>query len=144
MSKNWKYPSAVNSISLNTNEEKTVRVCAKEYYSSVALSIKAGQQYRFEVDDKDIWVDFFLSCNAKGFRNIFLRKRDRRVRKVRCFHLCGTIGMNDDHNFPIGLETEYHVLHSGNLHFFANDKKDSWFANFNNFGCIHVNIARLE
>lgn len=144
MSKNWKYPSEVNSISLNANEEKVIKVYAKEYYSSMALSVKKGQNYRFEVDDKDIWTDFFISSNAKGFRNILLRKKDRRVREVRCFYLCGTVGMDDDHNFSIGLKTEYEVLHSGNFHFFANDKRDSWFANKNNFGCIDVNIIRLE
>ena len=129
---------------LEVGESISIKVYAKAYYSNHALIVEKGQKYRFEADEEDLWKDFFICCNAEGFRNILLRKRDSRVREVRCFYLCGTIGMDDEYNFPIGLETEYSVVHSGDLHFFANDKKNSRFANKNNFGCIDLNVIRLE
>ena len=143
MSDSWKHPSVITEDGLAINEAKTIRVHARDYFSRVALKVNKGELYEFKVDKKDKWIDLCIPSSAKGFRNILLKKRKRRVTEVCCFHLCGTIGMDDEHNFSIGLGKQYKVSISGKMHFFANDQKDSRFANLNNWGSLNVRVKRL-
>ena len=143
MDNSWKYPPVVIEDALAIDDEKSICIQAKEYFSRLALKVNAGELYEFKVDKNDKWIDLCIPSNAKGFRNCLFSKHKLRVPKVPCFYLCGTIEMDDTNNFPIGLGRKFEIPVSGKIHFFANDKKDSRFANINNWGCIQLKIRRL-
>lgn len=143
MKKSWWDNIQYTYFTLEIAEEKEIRIYSKDYYSRTAIKVKTGEKYLFEVDKNEKWKDLWFSCDAKGFKNIFLRNSKKRLINELCFKLCGTIDRTEKDHFAIGLEHEESIKKTGDLHFFANDKKNSWLANRNNKGSVLLKIKRV-
>lgn len=120
-----------------------IKVCAKEKFSAhPAIFVNKGECYAFKTLPNQRWKDWFIKTTPKGFFNFLLLFSGRRVKKVKCFALCGTIQKNEEHHFYIGnTNVEHTVPISGDLYFFANDYIKAY---GNNKGAISVNVKRLK
>lgn len=106
------------------------------------LQVVAGEKYHIVVPPGQYWYDSWVKTTPKGFFNPLLWFSGRRVKGVKCFALCGSIGQGDQpYCFYIGdQDTDLTVPKSGNLYFFPNDSKDHY---GNNSGRVVVAVRRL-
>ena len=121
MKQSWKY---YDFEGLSVQEEFELIIKPREYNSKQFIRVEKGQRFQFKVDPKDSWKDWFRTVSVNGFNNIFVRNSKLRMPENKCFTLCGTIEANDDGNFRIGSNLIKTFNQNGDLHFFANDKKD--------------------
>lgn len=129
---------------LQPGESTQIEVWAEDYYSRHYIELQKGEVYSFKAEKKPKWVDWFIPCTADGFWNIILSDSDKRVRKIPCFKLCGTIGQNEDSHFVIGSQLEnFSAPADGRMYFFANDHyKEKFYKNNKKF--ILLNIKRIS
>lgn len=131
-------------IKLIINEEKTIKIYARQYYSKLFLQVEEGEKYSFRVVQKDKWIDFLIPSTTDGFDNKLLKDSKKRLPGAKCFKLCGTIGKNEENHFAIGSElSDFRIKTSGKLYFFANDHRNNFFY-LNNFGSINLLIRRIQ
>lgn len=137
----WKYPE-FEPIRLSDQEEINLIINPKDYYSSKYLIIEQSETYKFTVGPTERWKDWFRTVTVEGFDNLLVRDSKLRMPEYPCFRLCGTLEANESDHFSIGSELKRQFDRAGNLHFFANDKKDCKFCNENNRGSITLQIKR--
>ena len=118
-----------------------VPVDSKLRYSADTLKVKAGEKYRFSVKPEQRWKDWFISTTAHGYTNPMAVLSGLRVKKAKCFCLCGCYDHNDTDAFPIGKFMEESMKRDGTLSFFANDALGYY---KNNRGVIILSIERLS
>lgn len=130
-------------LKLQPGESVNVIVEAKDLFGGdPELIVEKGEYYLFEVPENQKWKDWCINTNADGFINPLLLISGRRVKGVRCFTLCGTIGKNEDYHFKIGSFLEnYKIPISGSLYFFPNDSIRHY---SNNSGAILVTVTRIS
>lgn len=132
-----------NDMILAPAASVTITVQAKEHYGgSPTLSVQAGEVYSFQAPPGQCWKDAYLSSGPDGIFNFLLWFAPPRLKKVRCFTLCGAIGKTEDHLFRIGSKLERFTMPaSGELYFFAND---AWKFYGNNKGEMQVVVTRIS
>lgn len=87
-------------------------------------------------------MDSCIKTNVEGFFNPLLWISGRRMRGVKCFVLCGTIGKDESNHFKIGSSlTNFTVPATGELYFFPNDSISHY---DNNSGTIEVIVTRIK
>jgi len=116
---------------------------AREYYSTVSIQVKKGSTYIIEVLPNQKWKDLTISSDADGFINKHLKENKKRVKGVKCFALCGTIGKHEENHFLIGSYKRWTCERDGELFFFANDHRH-WFFYLNNWGKIKIKITEID
>ncbi len=126
---------------LSVGEQKTLLLCAKDEYSKEKLLINPNEIYLFFCDEEQTWADWFIKTTPKGFFNVLASIQGLRVKKVKCFCLCGAYNQSDVAAFAIGMRNEVTMQEAGNLSFFANDTAGYY---HNNKGSIKVNIERIR
>lgn len=129
------------SYSLNPSERSEIPVDSKLRYSSDTLKVKTGEKYRLSAKPEQRWKDWFISTSPNGFANPIATLAGLRVKKARCFCLCGCYDHNDVDAFPIGTLKEESIRRDGILSFFANDALGYY---KNNSGVIILSIERLS
>jgi hypothetical protein len=126
---------------LSVGEQKTLLLCAKQVYSQETLVVNPDETYLFFCDDDQSWTDWFIKTTPKGFFNILASIQGLRLKKIKCFCLCGAYNQSDAGAFAIGMRREVTMQEAGNLSFFANDTPGYY---ENNKGSINVNIERVR
>jgi hypothetical protein len=126
---------------VSINEDILITIQAKDLYGGTpTLTVEAGQIYSFEVLPNQEWHDAFIRTDADGFFNFLLWFSGRRVKGVKCFTLCGTIGQNEEQHFKIGQNLQhFKISTSGELYFFPNDSIRHY---GNNKGSIKLTVRR--
>jgi hypothetical protein len=128
---------------LKVGEFKQLDIDAWEEYSSNRITITEGEIYHVWCDDKQYWKDSILpSATPSGFFNALALIAGMRVKKTKCFCLCGAYNEKDSTGFSIGIDKTF-ITHNGydELSFFPNDTKNFY---KNNQGSITINIMRLK
>lgn len=128
--------------SLAVGENKPLVIDSQEDYSSEIIVVSAGQKYQVTCDGNQRWRDSFIKSKPTGFFNPLALLAGMRVKKVKCFCLCGAFDKNDATGFAIGTGETFVV--DGDykeLSFFANDTKGYY---ENNCGSIVINVVRLQ
>lgn len=126
---------------LSVGEQKTLLLCAKDEYSKEKLLIAPNEIYLFFCDEDQSWTDWFIKTTPKGYFNLLASIKGLRLRKTKCFCLCGAYNQSDAGAFAIGMRNEVIMTEAGNLSFFANDTAGYY---NNNKGSIKVNIERIS
>ncbi len=126
---------------LSVGEQKTLLLCAKDVYSKEKLLVSPNEVYLFSCDEDQSWADWFIKTTPKGFFNPLASIQGLRVKKVKCFCLCGAYNQSDEGAFAIGMHNEVTMQEAGNLSFFANDTAGYY---HNNKGSIKVTIERIQ
>ena len=135
---------------LACNETLLLEVNPRDRLVSTGLRLQPGERYNFSAGGS--WLDWKTKCGPEGWRGGW-KERFCRVPRQPFFLLCGAVGRDDRHTFPIGAGRQWEVpadvaeLDDYQLYLFAND----WpFMYFNNHplgpdqgGPLWVNITRL-
>lgn len=119
----------------------SLRVKAKERYSTEKINIVAGEEYEFRCDEEECWVDWFIPATPNRVYNPFASLVGLRVKKALCFCLCGSYNDKEECLFAIGGSKKIEMEESGTLSFFANDAT-SYYGN--NRGIITVHVKRIK
>lgn len=128
--------------SIQVAESLTLELMACEEYSSNTITVAEGQSYHICCDEKQRWRDAIFSSKPTGYFNPFALIAGMRVRKTKCFCLCGVYDKDDSTGFAIGINKTFIVpKECEQLSFFANDTKNYY---KNNHGSIVINIIRLK
>jgi hypothetical protein len=122
-------------------QSASLNVSARDFYSAETLVVTSGQVYEFICDPAQKWTDWFISSNADGFTNILANIAGLRLRKVKCFTLCGCYNQNEQMLFRIGTHANLAMQLSGNVSFFANDAKGFY---GNNKGYLNMVVKRVS
>lgn len=129
---------------LKKNKTIKIKLETKEHFGgSTILDVSHGEEYIVTFSDKKTAKDLWYPSNPKGFFNplVLLAKR---VKKAKCFQLCGTINKNEDHHFPIQKGKSFLIPASGKLYFFANDSTRFRLRFYNNNkGYYEFDITRI-
>lgn len=130
-------------MNISPGQTVTISVEATELFGgSPILTVTKGDVYSFSASKHQIWEDSWVKTNVEGFFNPLLWISGRRVRGVKCFALCGTIGKDESHHFRIGSSLEhFDVPATGKLYFFPNDSISHY---HNNKGTIEVVVTRIK
>lgn len=126
---------------LSVGEQKTLALCAKDVYSKETLLINANEVYLFFCDEDQSWTDWFIKTTPKGYFNLLASIKGLRLRKAKCFCLCGAYNQSDAGAFAIGMHNEVIMQEAGKLSFFANDTAGYY---DNNKGSINLNVQRIR
>jgi hypothetical protein len=116
-----------------------VKVNAIDKFSTDTLQVQPGEQYQFSCDDQQFWTDWYIRSSPDGYFNALGWIAGMRVKKVKCFCLCGIYDQDETSGFAIGSNKLINVTRAGEISFFPNDV--SW-AYGNNKGQITVSILR--
>src|SRR4051812_10074139 len=108
---------------LKIDDKVTLKISAIDFFSSEELAVAKSQQYVIECAPDQRWTDSWITCSAEGYFNLFAWLIGMRVRRAKCFCLCGTYNRNDKGAFVVGKSTTICVATDGSLSFFANDVK---------------------
>ncbi len=121
----------------------TLQVYAEDYYSRHSLQVNPGEAYHIEVLPNQYWTDWFHKSDASGFWNPLAQLWGMRVKKTKCFTLCGAYDKSDQNAFPIGLQRDIEITQKqpSELFFFANDSKNYY---GNNRDSITIRISRTR
>ena len=121
----------------------TLQLFAADFYSRESIAVAPGQVYQVEVLPNQYWTDWWKKSDASGFNNPLANLWGKRVKKTKCFTLCGVYDKNESTGFAIGLQKEIVVSapSASVLYFFANDSKNYY---SNNKGSIMVKITRTK
>ena len=119
----------------------TIAVNAKDFYSSDTVIVSPLEVYEFSCNPEHKWTDWFIHSNADGFTNILANIAGLRLRKVKCFTLCGSYNNNEEMLFPIGTYRKVTMQSSGNVSFFANDTRRFY---GNNKGFVNMLVKRIS
>lgn len=128
---------------LEINQQMEIKVEANLHFGGdIILDVFKDEQYSFQVGQEERWTDWFKKTDADGFWNPLLLISKPRLRGVKCFALCGTIGQDETNHFAIGSSLRNHTISvSGQLYFFPNDS----FKHYdNNKGMIIVQLKRVK
>lgn len=120
---------------LAIGESVEVTVNPKIKYVESGLLVSVGEDYSFSACG--LWKDGHKICDAKGWSDGLLRifMRFNRFPNHPYFLLCGVVGRDERHAFPIGVQKEWTVPanlggeSSGCLYLFANDIPFMYFNN---------------
>lgn len=128
---------------LKVGEVKQLNIDAWEEYSSNRITIRQEEIYHIWCDDKQRWKDSILpSASPSGFLNVLALIAGMRVKKTKCFCLCGVYNEKDSTAFSIGIDKTFTTTNGyDELSFFPNDTKNFY---RNNKGSIIINIVRLK
>lgn len=125
---------------IGLNETITIRVIARESYSTDGLVVTFGEHYKFSCHPDECWVDWYLPSSPDGITNVFAWLAGLRVRDAKCFCLCAAYHKHEG-GFGIGSAKNITITQNGTLWFFANDAKNAY---GNNRGIITLNIKRIK
>jgi hypothetical protein len=127
---------------LTPSQSTPITIQAIDFHAGdPVLHVEAGETYSFACPPGQQWKDSWVKTGPDGFVNLLLWISGRRLKGVKCFCLCGSIGKDDKHLFAIGSRLDqYEMPASGDLYFFANDYKNAY---KNNSGSINVVVTRL-
>jgi hypothetical protein len=135
---------------LKPGDAQVIRVFAKASYSCEKFSVQGGESYSIEALPGARWVDWFIRCDADGFKNLFAGNHRMRVKGSKCFCLCAAFGEQDLGAKPIGSKGSITVdptIEKSTLSFFANDADievdNSWIRR-NNRGSIQIRVKRVQ
>lgn len=128
---------------MQVSEEQEVKVLAKELYScNPSIIVEEGQVFELTVNPEQTWKDWCIKTPPDGFFNPFLMFFKKRVKKAKCFCLCGTIDKDELNHFQIGSGVfSFTAFKGGNLYFFPNDNVGHY---KNNNGSIVLTIKRIS
>ena len=128
--------------SIQVGENIVLKIIACEEYSSNRITITEGEIYHVWCDEKQRWKDSIISSTPIGYFNLFALIAGMRVKKTKCFCLCGVFDKKDSTGFPIGMDKTFTIPNGCNeLSFFPNDTKNFY---GNNHGSININLMRLK
>ncbi|EXJ10240.1 MULTISPECIES: hypothetical protein [Nitrincola] len=139
---------------LTIGESAEATVNPKIKYVESGLLVSVGEQYSFSARGK--WKDCHKICDAEGWSDGLIRifMRFNRIPYQPYFLLCGVVGRDDRHAFPIGVQKEWTVPAnlvgepSGCLYLFANDIPFMYFNNYeldeSQGGPLLVVITRIK
>lgn len=105
-------------------ESRTIEVDPRKLYVPTNIRVTAGERLTIAATGK--WADWFQTCDHRGWGGGLLT-RFARVKNVSLFHLCGCIGRDDRHAFPIDTTRPWTVPDTlavngdHQLYLFAND-----------------------
>ena len=117
-------------------------IYSKEYISSEFLKVANDEVYEITCSNDQRWKDWFCKSKPTGYVNIFATLLGLRVKKAKCFCLCGIFNTDKFAAFPIGNFREVKTeKKSGTLSFFANDTPRFY---FNNKGSVQIKILRIK
>lgn len=128
---------------LEVEEQVSLSISCREYYSIVRLEIKQDEQYTFKVDTQGPrWWDMVIPTYGEGWDSILVTDKWKRLPGKPLFYLCGCMNDDDRQAFTIGNYLErWSSTQDGMLSFFANDFPVMY---FNNWGKLHLIVKRLK
>ncbi|MGZ3752862.1 MAG: hypothetical protein ACXVB0_20845 [Mucilaginibacter sp.] len=126
--------------SVDIKHDAVFTISAQELYSKDMLRVKKGEKYQFRCEGDQKWKDWFISTTADGYFNLFAWIFGMRVKRSKCFCLCGVFNQDDSTAFSIGSNNTIVIEKTGLISFFANDAKGFY---KNNSGRIDLTITRL-
>ena len=115
----------------------SIIVDSKEKFSSTKFPVRQSVSYHITADGSQRWYDWFVKTSPKGYWNPLALMAGLRVKRAKCFCLCGCYDDDITTAFPIGEGCEVVADRNGYLSFFANDTEDYY---GNNKGSIVVKI----
>jgi hypothetical protein len=134
-------------IKLSVGDSAVLEVLAKFPINHTRIALIEGRSYRFVVPRRQIWTDWFISCDADGYSHSALSIIQERFRSTKplpnqnWFALVGAVDNRYRTPFLIGTGALVcSVPASGELVLFANDAKCFY---WNNFGRIQVVVTRV-
>ena len=135
-------------VELKIGEFTEVTVCACRPWNESGIQVLKGQQYSFKAEVVSDWIDGGVPADPyEGWQGGFYRfigylgSYLKRSEKADWYALVGSIDKNDEHTFAV-VDISSDVLtmnRSGNLYFYANDKKGRY---FNNKGKVALLVKR--
>ncbi len=127
--------------SLAIGEILNIAVDSRELYSSEQLRVTIKEEYEFQCNHMQKWKDWFIKTHANGYLNPIAALIGLRVKKTKCFRLCGCYNNNDASAFSIGMKGKTTVIVTGSLSFFANDVRGFY---WNNYGTVDLTVKRIN
>lgn len=129
---------------------RPVEVDPRDLYCPSGIEITPGARYRFDASGQ--WKDGWIACSPDGWPGWLLEGWNRLPWR-RVFLLCGSVGKDLRHAFPVGSEGEWSAPAEAaqwaarQLYFFAND----WPGRYDNHhplgpeegGPVRVVVTRL-
>ena len=114
---------------------------SKEKFSSTKFPVLPAVTYELSCDGTQRWCDSYIKTSPKGFWNPLASIAGLRVKKVKCFCLCGCYDDDLHTAFAIGTGCRITSDRKGYLSFFANDA-DAHYRN--NEGSIVLKIRQVS
>ncbi len=117
------------------------KVSSHEIWSATGIILKKDTRYSIAATGS--WVDWFVPCDADGYRLWLLSHLDgqKRVPDQNWFKLMGSIDRDEECVFPIGTRAVITAPADGELTCFANDLKSMY---WNNWGSVDVAVSVLK
>lgn len=140
---------------LAPGEQRTFPVQASLRFTSSRILVRAGETYRFEIDDRQRWFDGGITASPRGwlpaeeqalpwYQQQLIRTQEckRRHPNAEWFEVLGTVNRDDGTLFrPLEhLAHGWEPRESGELYCFPNDLLERY---GNNLGSIQVTIIRV-
>jgi hypothetical protein len=119
-----------------------VKIKSTEKWIDTQIQLLKGSQYVYEA--KGEWNDWFIKCSADGYSNFLMDlflKGIKRTPSAKWFQLVGVVNKDISYTINLGVKGVFVSPENGRLWVYANDAN---FAYFNNFGCIELEVKKVE